>query len=946
MESGRDSYSISHRRDVFERRSPPRVRRRSLSPRPRMDVSRRVELREGRLSSKGRDCSWYLGGGKNEKVQSGSPLYHVERKRSHFDEKFGHRERDYVEDIDYDDGKRNRLKQVYAYEHHSAYPRISKERDRNGKRVSSIYGHEMMGHKSAPVEVGMARESYQISPDLVPTSDYEQIGGHLRLPSWSTQINSIENEKLQYRDPMPSDKTAMRETYEIWEKPEFHMDLSYGKVPASHNKDFESAAHYFSSTNLGVSRSEFPISCKESLPLPTSDDVPRTSVKFMEPMQYTNHGQISAIDMRRLEGGKSIETDFTLGMYSPENDAYHYPKVQGIINDNVYVSDDLHRTKNFPPHSWVDYEHSEMDNERRELSRTNVMHPLLDKADQNENSLGNMRKNSVWYRPIKQKQVDTKGFDSSRTSYTSKHDGDYLSSGYPQIEFTRRESQENEATHSGFKPDYQASHLRPNHAFVREPNPQLQKERLQDPLCMYDFEMQGLARRRLRMKEEMTTYEPPDEVLKRNYLMDEDTGKQDFRAVTSRKWKLSEELEGFCDHEEWNNNDTSILRASRTQRLDHRAYGKGKANDDDEDPAFQNFLSSQDYWRPALRNSVKHYKPTMKYIKGHPKPSSLRWHKSQKIDRSSIHKRQKSGKRIDDYFEDAHENDDAMPEDLMNSIDPDLVEDSEEFKQKVDEACLMYSKKLNWSLSVKRRYISQGKAGGLFCIVCGSSSKEFMGTRRLATHAFMSPKAGLRVQHLGLHKAICILMGWNSYVPLNTITWAPDVLSRAEALVQKENLILWPPVFIIHNISMSNNIPELQKVVPIEEVESFIRGKVVIGVKIKVCLGKPADQSVVLVKFLGTFTGLENAERLHRYFADHKHGREDFEQEASSGSRSSKSLEVGLQQDKLVEDLLYGYMGIAEDLDWLDFNSKKRILIKGKKEITELANAPVKNGDK
>jgi hypothetical protein len=54
-------------------------------------------------------------------------------------------------------------------------------------------------------------------------------------------------------------------------------------------------------------------------------------------------------------------------------------------------------------------------------------------------------------------------------------------------------------------------------------------------------------------------------------------------------------------------------------------------------------------------------------------------------------------------------------------------------------------------------------------------------------------------------------------------------------------------------------------------------GKGIVGGKIKVCLGKPADQSVMLVKFLGTFTGLGNAEKLHKYFAEKKHGREEFE---------------------------------------------------------------------
>jgi hypothetical protein len=106
-----------------------------------------------------------------------------------------------------------------------------------------------------------------------------------------------------------------------------------------------------------------------------------------------------------------------------------------------------------------------------------------------------------------------------------------------------------------------------------------------------------------------------------------------------------------------------------------------------------------------------------------------------------------------------------------------------------------------------------------------SSSKEFMAAQNLVQHAFMSHKIGLRAQHLGLHKAICVLMGWNSSVPCDAITCVPEILPAEEAVAQKEDLMLWPPLVVIHNISMSNNNPEHQKVVPIEGVEAFLRGK-------------------------------------------------------------------------------------------------------------------------
>lgn len=118
--------------------------------------------------------------------------------------------------------------------------------------------------------------------------------------------------------------------------------------------------------------------------------------------------------------------------------------------------------------------------------------------------------------------------------------------------------------------------------------------------------------------------------------------------------------------------------------------------------------------------------------------------------------------------------------------------------------------------------------------------------------------------------------------------------------------------------------------------KGFARGR------IKVCLGKPADQSVMVVKFLGTFTGLGDAERLHKYFAEAKRGRVDFSQATSNNGKSSNTWDAGMQEDNVEEHILYGYMGIAEDLDKVDYSTRKSNLIKSKKEIQDLANAPVR----
>ena len=103
-----------------------------------------------------------------------------------------------------------------------------------------------------------------------------------------------------------------------------------------------------------------------------------------------------------------------------------------------------------------------------------------------------------------------------------------------------------------------------------------------------------------------------------------------------------------------------------------------------------------------------------------------------------------------------------------------------------------------------------------------------MDTQRLVTHAYMSHKVRLRAQHLGLHKAICVLLGWNSVVAPDVQTWVPEVFPEAEARAQKEDLILWPPVIIIHDSSFEENYTDESKFITLEAAGDFLRGEFIV----------------------------------------------------------------------------------------------------------------------
>ena len=105
--------------------------------------------------------------------------------------------------------------------------------------------------------------------------------------------------------------------------------------------------------------------------------------------------------------------------------------------------------------------------------------------------------------------------------------------------------------------------------------------------------------------------------------------------------------------------------------------------------------------------------------------------------------------------------------------------------------------------------------------------------------------------------------------------------------------------------------------------------------KVKITRGKGGDKSTLLVKFMPTLSGLREADELHKVFKERNRGRKELEDAASSSSPLST---------KEAEEWLHGYMGTVEDLDRLDSDTKRRCVIKSKKDIEDIADAPIEAG--
>lgn len=105
-----------------------------------------------------------------------------------------------------------------------------------------------------------------------------------------------------------------------------------------------------------------------------------------------------------------------------------------------------------------------------------------------------------------------------------------------------------------------------------------------------------------------------------------------------------------------------------------------------------------------------------------------------------------------------------------------------------------------------------------------STTEKFLDTHSLVSHLYHSGKVGLKTEHLGLHKALCLLMGWNWLVaPDQARTYQSAAAPEAKNL--KEDLILWPPVVIFHNNSTEKKIRNNKNnVLSMEGIQEILRG--------------------------------------------------------------------------------------------------------------------------
>ncbi|XP_020259407.1 uncharacterized protein LOC109835790 [Asparagus officinalis] len=224
------------------------------------------------------------------------------------------------------------------------------------------------------------------------------------------------------------------------------------------------------------------------------------------------------------------------------------------------------------------------------------------------------------------------------------------------------------------------------------------------------------------------------------------------------------------------------------------------------------------------------------------------------------------------------------------------------------------------------------------CTLCAHfrASKEFSDVHGLIMHAYSSQNPDLRVDHLGLHKAMCVLMGWD-YTKAPENSKAYQSLSAADASANRDDLVMWPPVVIIHNTNSGKRKDGRMEGMGNKEMDLKLKDLDFAGGKSKSMYGKEGHLGITLVKYANTQAGLKEAERLADYFEKDNRGCKGWAraQAYQSGADEEKNPALVEVDPKSGEKkrIFYGYLATASDLDKVDSDTKKKAVIKSRREF-------------
>ncbi|WOH12825.1 hypothetical protein DCAR_0832334 [Daucus carota subsp. sativus] len=260
---------------------------------------------------------------------------------------------------------------------------------------------------------------------------------------------------------------------------------------------------------------------------------------------------------------------------------------------------------------------------------------------------------------------------------------------------------------------------------------------------------------------------------------------------------------------------------------------------------------------------------------------------------------------------------------------------SEADQAALKKAFLHFVKLINEDSGLRKRCLADGKQGRIGCMACRRSTKDFPDMHGLIMHTYNPDNAELLVDHLGLHKALCILMGWNHQIPPDN-SKQYHLLSADEAAANQDDLIMWPPHVIIQNTMTGKGRDGRVEGLGNRAMDTKLRDLGFTSGKAKSLYGKQGHLGVTLVKFAGDQSGLKEATRLGEFFEKDNHGRRSWAgMENLVSSKSAENNPNLVKVDKNTgekEKILFGYLATASDFDKIDQDTKTRVEIVSKRD--------------
>ncbi|XP_078430897.1 RNA recognition motif XS domain protein [Wolffia australiana] len=234
----------------------------------------------------------------------------------------------------------------------------------------------------------------------------------------------------------------------------------------------------------------------------------------------------------------------------------------------------------------------------------------------------------------------------------------------------------------------------------------------------------------------------------------------------------------------------------------------------------------------------------------------------------------------------------------------------------VNRAFLRLSRMIYEDPLTKKNLLEGGKDKPLSCLACGRASKNFGDIHALIMHAYHSHNVDLRIDHLGLHKALCVLMGWD-FERVPDTSKAYQSLPSEIAIRNREDLILWPPMLIIQIAESGQKKDGMGS----KEIDVKLKDLGIVG-------GRPKmiGAGMAAVRFAEDKNGLREAERAAERLERDSRGRRAW---ARASQGSSQRRPGGEKKG----DALYGYLAVAADLESLDEEWRKRAVLRSRRDL-------------